>query len=61
MLSSVKPGSVLPPYSFSFWMSVICAFLGSSSRVSTAHMAAISMVWGAMCLPVICRELKSRA
>jgi len=45
-LSSVKPGSVLPAYSFIFWTRVICAFLGSSSRVRTAHMADISMVWG---------------
>src|SRR5436190_1819638 len=39
MLSSVKPGRVLPLYSLSFWSSVRLAFLGSSSRVNTAHIA----------------------
>jgi hypothetical protein len=53
-LSSVKPGSVLPPYSFSFWSSVICAFFGLLEARQHRPHAAISMVWGAMCLPVIC-------
>src|SRR2546430_952221 len=42
-LSSVKPGSVLPLYSLSFWSSVRLACLGGVSRVRTAHMAAISI------------------
>ena len=57
MLSSVKPGSVLPSYSFIFCTRVSWFFLGSSSRVSTAHMAAISSVCGAMCFPRILAAL----
>ena len=51
MLSSVKPGSVLPLYSFSFCRSVRFACFGGFSLVSTAHIAAISIVCGAICLP----------
>ena len=51
MLSSVNPGRVLPLYSLSFWSRVRPAFLGSSSRVRIAHIAATSSVWGAIFLP----------
>src|SRR5437899_10915355 len=44
-LSSVKPGSVLPLYNFSFWSRVRLACLGGTRRVSVATMAAIPMEW----------------
>ncbi len=59
MLSSVNPGMLLPLYSLSFCSLVMPAFLGSASRVSTAHIAATSTVWGAMCMPLIRSAPKS--